>query len=184
MTFAACTDAELLRAVAGGDERALRELIDRHQAWLSLRLARRSSDPDLTSAALQNTFVAIWRHASRFRGDGEVGAWIWGIAIRQLATLLRGHSAPAPIEHQRIAQLTPDVASAEDELLVAVENGDVGSAMRRLSPDLRQALQITVLDGLTTREAAQLLGIPHSTLKSRVRLAKERLRRELIGGWA
>lgn len=67
---------------------------------------------------------------------------------------------------------------------MAVEHGDLGDALRRLSPELRLALQVTVIDGLTTREAAHLLGIPHGTVKSRVRIAKERLRDLLMEGLA
>ena len=74
----------------------------------------------------------------------------------------------------------PAVGSAEDQLLLAVESGSLGNALRSLSPEMRQALQVTVIDGLTTREAAQLLGIPEGTVKSRVRLAKQQMRRQLI----
>ena len=57
--------------------------------------------------------------------------------------------------------------------------------MRTLSPELRQVLQATVVDGLSTREAAQLLGIPQGTVKSRARLARSRLREQLLPqeGW-
>ena len=57
------TDAELLRQVDAGDDAALRELFDRHAAWLQLRLQRRTSDNDLVADALQDTFVAVWRSA-------------------------------------------------------------------------------------------------------------------------
>ena len=70
--------------------------------------------------------------------------------------------------------------SAEDELLLAVEHGAVGAALLALSPELRQVLQATVIDGLSTREAAHLLGIPQGTVKSRARIAKSRLREQLI----
>ena len=63
---------------------------------------------------------------------------------------------------------------------MARSGGSVGNALRTLSPEMRQALQVTVIDGLTTREAAQLLGIPEGTVKSRVRLAKQQMRRQLI----
>ena len=70
--------------------------------------------------------------------------------------------------------------SAEDQLLVAVEYGDVGAAMRSLSPELRTVIQATVIDGLTTKEAARLLGLPQGTVKSRVRAAKSQLRGQLV----
>ncbi|MFI7587196.1 RNA polymerase sigma factor [Spongisporangium articulatum] len=178
------SDVDLLRQVAAGDERALRELLERHSAWLLLRLRRRTPDEELAASALQDTFVAVWRTARSYRGDGDVGAWLWGIAVRQLVSRLRVRQAPAPVAQQVVAALSPALRSAEDELLLAVEHGDVGSALDRLSPELRQALQATVLDGLSTKEAARLLGVPQGTVKSRVRLAKAQMRRQLMEGIA
>nr|BFE59809.1 RNA polymerase sigma factor [Dactylosporangium thailandense] len=178
------SDADLMAQVAAGDERALRELVERHSAWLALRLRRRTPDEELAASALQDTFVAVWRQARHYRGDGDVGAWLWGIAIRQLISRLRGRRGPTPVSQQVVAALSPALRSAEDELLAAVEHGDLGAALRGLSPELREALQVTVLDGLSTREAALLLGVPQGTVKSRVRLAKARLRRQLMEGLA
>jgi RNA polymerase sigma-70 factor (ECF subfamily) len=181
----AMSDSELLALVARGEEPALRELVERHSAWLLLRLRRRTPDEDLALEALHDTFVAVWRSPRSFRGDGDVGAWLWGIAIRQLISRLRKRAAPLPVAAQVISALSPAVRSAEDELLVAFEHGSVGDALGTLSSELRQALQATVLDGLSTREAAHLLGIPQGTVKSRVRIAKTRLREQLLlqEGW-
>lgn len=174
------SDVELLSRIASGDEAALRELYDRHAAWLLLRLRRRTPDPDLADESVHDTFVAVWRTARSFRGEGDVGAWLWGIAIRQLISRLRRRSTPTPVSSQVVSALSPTVRSAEEELLGRVEHGRVGDALRALSPEMRQAMQATVIDGLTTREAARLLGIPQGTVKSRVRLAKAELRRQLI----
>lgn len=173
-------DAGLLRQVAEGDEAALRALFDRHAAWLQMRLRRRTSDADLVADVLQDTFLAAWRGARRYRGDGDVGAWLWGIAIRRLISRLRVHPQPAPVGQDVIDSTLPVVVSAEDELLVAVEHGDLGSAMRQLSPELRSIVQATLVDGLTTREAARLLGIPQGTVKSRMRAARSQLRGRLV----
>jgi RNA polymerase sigma factor (sigma-70 family) len=174
------SDAELLGLVAQRDEAALRELVERHSAWLLLRLRRRTPDEDLAIEALHDTFVAVWRSPRSFRGDGDVGAWLWGIAIRQLVSRLRKRARPVPVESRVLSILSPTVRSAEDELLVAVEYGSVGDALGSLSPELRLVLQATVIDGLSTREAAHLLGIPPGTVKSRARIAKSKLRAQLI----
>lgn len=109
---------------------------------------------------------------------------VGGIAIRKLLSHLRTRPGPLPVGSGTIAALSPAVRSAEDTLLVTVEHGELGRALTELSPQLRQALQATVIDGLTTREAARLLGIPHGTVKSRVRLAKAQLRRQMMEGLA
>jgi RNA polymerase sigma-70 factor, ECF subfamily len=176
------TDVDLLSLVAQGDEPALRELVERHSGWLLLRLRRRTADETLAQEALHDAFLTIWRKARSYRGDGDVGAWLWGIAIRQLVNRLRRRAAPIPVSARVISSLSPTVRSAEDELLVAVEHGAVGDALQALSPELRQVLQVTVIDGLSTREAAALLGIPQGTVKSRMRIARSRLREQLLLG--
>ena len=69
--------------------------------------------------------------------------------------------------------------SAEDQVLIGVEYGDLAGALNRLSPELRAVVQATVLDGLTTSEAARLLGIPTGTVKTRMMRAKAQMREVL-----
>ena len=173
-------DSTLLDRVAEGDESALRELYERHAPWLLLRLRRRTSNEELAAEAVHDTFVAVWQKPTAFRGDGDVGAWLWGIALRKLISQLRKRGAPTPVTGQLISALSPTVRSAEDELLLAIEHGSVGDALRSLSPELQQVLQATVIDGLSTREAARLLGLPQGTVKTRLRTAKSRLREHLV----
>ncbi|MGZ5409827.1 MAG: RNA polymerase sigma factor, partial [Aeromicrobium sp.] len=82
-------DGELLRNIAAGDEAALRLLYERHAGWLLLRLQRRCGNPEIVADALQDTFVAVWKSAGRWRGEGEVAAWLWGISIHRLISALR-----------------------------------------------------------------------------------------------
>jgi RNA polymerase sigma-70 factor (ECF subfamily) len=173
MTVRADGDDALLRAVAQGDRQALEALYRRHAPWLVLRLARRCADPGLVEEVVQDTFVAVWRGAGRYRGTGEVPAWIWGIGIRRLIDRLRRR----PTAVVRAAEEV--VVSAEDQVLIGVEHGDLGAALGRLSPELRAVVQATVLDGLTTKEAATLLGIPQGTVKTRAARARRELREAL-----
>ncbi|GIH93655.1 RNA polymerase sigma factor [Planobispora siamensis] len=180
-------DAALLLAVAAERTEALKILHRRHAPWLRVRLARRCADPDLVDDAIQDAFVAIWRDAHRYRAsEGDAAAWIWTIAVRRLISLLRRSGAAprttpfddahAPEDHRTASPPHPVTESAEDAVLVGVEHGDLGTALARLSPDLRAAVQVTVLDGLTVREAAHLLGVPEGTVKTRVMRAKAQLR--------
>ncbi len=164
----------------GGDRDALRELYDRHAGWLSLRLARRCPDPELVDQALQDTFVAVWRTAKRYRGAGDVGAWLWGIAIRRLIDLLRKEGRRARPNPHRAEPLP----SAEEQALAGFEHGDLGDAFRRLSPELQLVLQAVAIDGLTTKEAAALLDIPRGTVKTRLMRARQLLRDHLAAGGA
>jgi RNA polymerase sigma-70 factor (ECF subfamily) len=171
------TDAELVEAIRDRDRGALHELFARHEPWLALRLARRCADPAIVDTAVQDTFLAVWRKPTGWRGDGEVAAWLWGIAVRSLLHELR----PRANVVDRLRRLrAPAIASAEEEVLARVEHSDVGLAFSRLSPDLQAVVQATVLDGLTTREAAALLGIPSGTVKSRMSRARTELREALL----
>lgn len=173
---AGTTDADLLGAVGAGDVAALRLLYDRHAPWLTARLRHRCADASVVADVVEDTFVAVWRSAARWRGDGEVAAWIWGIGVRQLVTHLRaagrqGRPAPVPA--------TTAELSAEERALDALVDADIAAALGRLSPELLVVVQAMVLDGLTAKETSRLLDLPLGTVKGRVRRAKALLRAEL-----
>jgi RNA polymerase sigma-70 factor (ECF subfamily) len=172
------SDQDLLLAVASGDTGALEELYVRHSPWLTLRLSRRCADPGVVDEVLQDTFVAAWKSARKYAGTGDPAAWLWGIAIRRLVDALR-RRPPTAYPLELAGENVGLIESAEDRVLVGVEHGDLAGALGRLSPELRAVVQATVLDGLTTREAAHLLGVPAGTVKTRMMRARRVLRKEL-----
>jgi RNA polymerase sigma-70 factor, ECF subfamily len=175
-------DEELLAAVAGHDRAAFEELYRRHAPWLTTRLHARCSDPALVDDVVQEVYLAVWRGTARYRPvqDADPVGWLWRIASRRLVDALRGSSARQRLRAALGRLGHGPEASAEDRVLVGVEHSDVGQALGRLAPELRAVLQATVLDGLSTREAAVLLGIPAGTVKTRAMRARQQLRGELI----
>ncbi|MEF9885354.1 RNA polymerase sigma factor [Streptomyces sp. P9-A4] len=178
-------DAALLRAVARGDTEALAVLYDRHAGWLHARLARRCPDEETVREVLQDTFVTVWRSAGGHRGRGEAGGWLWVIAARRLVDAQRaGARAERAVERAAAHAAAPteppaDALAAEDRVLAGLEYGEVGAALDRISPELAEVLRATVVDGLTTRETARLLGIPEGTVKTRALRARRELRAAL-----
>lgn len=173
-------DAELIAAIAAGDRRAFAELYSRHSPWLLVRLGRRCADAGLVDEAVQDTFLAVWQSARKWDGRGEVAAWIWGIGVRRLIDNVRRRRPIAAAIADLVAPARREhITSAEDQVLQGVEFGRLGGALGRLSPELRAVVEATVLDGLTTREAGQLLGIPAGTVKTRMMRARAALREEL-----
>jgi RNA polymerase sigma-70 factor, ECF subfamily len=171
------SDRDLISVVAEGDRGALHELFTRHQPWLAARVRQRCSDPEIVAEVVNDTFLVVWDKPRKYSGEGEVAAWLWGIAIRTLLHKLR----PRKSVFERLVQNRAEhVPSAEEAVLLGVEHGDVGMALQRLSPELLAVVQATVLDGLTTREAAALLGIPSGTVKSRMSRARLELREALL----
>jgi RNA polymerase sigma-70 factor (ECF subfamily) len=180
------TDAALVAAVADGDTGALRELYDRHGPWLHARLLRRCNDSEVVVEVVQDTFVALWKDARKFRHDGEVGAWLWGIAFRRMVSRLRSRKDVVLLPEWDGAVPHQVLHSAEDEVLLGVEYGDLAAALRRLSPEFRSVVQAVVLDGLTTKEAGRLLGVRENTVRTRLHRAKAQLRTTLAEpqeGW-
>ena len=136
------TDAALVAAVADGDMTALRELYERHGAWLHARLIRRCNDPEVVVEVVQDTFVALSKDARRFRHDGEVGAWLWGIAFRRMVSRLRSRRNVVLIPEWDVSPALQQVMpSAEDQVLLGVEFGDLAAGLRRLSPEFRYELR-------------------------------------------
>ncbi|MEE1769632.1 RNA polymerase sigma factor [Streptomyces sp. JV185] len=171
-------DHALLRAVAQGDTKALATLYDRHAGWLLARLGRRCADAETVREVLQDTFVTVWRSAGSHRG-ARVGGWLWVIASRRLVDAQRAHARTdlaARAERAGSNEWAATVPSAEERVLAGLEYGDVGAALDRISPELREVLRATVIDGLTTRETARLLGIPEGTVKTRAMRARRELR--------
>lgn len=168
------SDAELLRASGDGDVTALRELYDRHAPWLSVRLTRRCNDPEVVADVLQDSFVTLWKDADKWRGEGELAAWLWGIAFRTMVSRLRKRR---DVVLMPVWDYAPGVLpAAEEQVLAGVEYGDLGAALRQLSPDFRAVVQACILDGLTTREASRLLGVRETTIRTRLHRAKRELR--------
>jgi RNA polymerase sigma factor (sigma-70 family) len=172
-------DGELLRLIAAGEQLAFDAFYTRHAPWLALRLRRRCRDLDLVTELLQETFLTVWRAAGTYRGEGETAGWLWAIASRRLVDVRRRASVrPQTVAppHEALLSASP---SAEEEAMAGTFDDRLEGALHRLAPELRAVLQATVLDGLTVREAAVLLGLPEGTVKTRAMRARRELRAAL-----
>lgn len=162
------TDSELLAAIAAGDRSALETLYHRHARWLLTRLHQRCTDADLVDSALQDTFISVWRSARNYRPTGaDAGGWLWSIALRRLVDHLRRRPHPTPMATVPEPEPLPPPGTPTYDLL------------SRLPAELHSVVQAVYVDGLTTAEAAVLLGIPQGTVKSRLSRAKPLLQEVL-----
>lgn len=179
-TLTSADEEQLVRRVAKGDRVAFEELYRRTSPWMAVRLRRRCADEQVVAEVMQETYLAVWRAASSFAGaatGGSAVGWLWTIAARRLVDAFRrrAHHAQTPT----VALHDVVAPAAEEEALAGTVGDDVGSALRRLSPELRQVLQAMVLDGLSVRETAVLLGVPEGTVKTRARRARIAMREAL-----
>jgi RNA polymerase sigma factor (sigma-70 family) len=171
-------DDALVRAVAGGDRRALELLYRRHAPWLAGRLTARTSSRDLAEEALQDTFVAVWRSARSYHGTGEVPAWVWGIARRRLASLAR-RQRPSILSLEASAEPPDPAATPEEAALGRDASTRIRLAISHLAADQQAAITAVVYEGKSIQAAARAAAVPEGTLKSRLHRARLHLRKEL-----
>ncbi|MER5226879.1 RNA polymerase sigma factor [Streptomyces flaveus] len=179
-TLAEADEERLVRLVAKGDRAAFEELYRRTSPWMAVRLRRRCSDEQIVAEVMQESYLAVWRAAGAFAGSavgGSAVGWLWTIASRRLVDAFRRRARHARPPAAASAEAV--VPAAEDEVLAATVGGDVGDALRRLAPELQAVLQAMVLDGLSVRETAVLLGVPEGTVKTRARRARIAMRKAL-----
>lgn len=172
------TDEQLLARMQAGDRHALEALYRRHAAWLGARLRARTSSRDLAEEALQDTFLAAWRSAGSFRGEGDVAAWLWGIAGRRLISLGRKRRLPT-VALDDAGQQVHDGPGPEDAALGAEETARVRKAVERLPDDQRAAITAVVYQGLSVSEVARAANVAEGTVKSRLHRARARIAKEL-----
>jgi RNA polymerase sigma-70 factor (ECF subfamily) len=173
-------DDDLLARLAAGDDTALRELFGRHAPWLAVRLRAVLPAADVEDV-LQETFLAAWRGAGGYRPQGACGGWLWGIARRQAALLLRRRG---PAEQVRTAlpvglSAGPD---GSDPAEIAQARADLEVAVAALGPDgspEREVWRLMYEQDRPVAEVAELLGVPPGTVKSRAHRARRLLRAAL-----
>jgi RNA polymerase sigma-70 factor, ECF subfamily len=167
------TDEELISRMAQGDRAALETLYRRHSPWIAGRLTAATSSRDLAEEALQDAFMGAWSSARSYRHEGEVPAWLWGIARRRLVSLSRKRT---DIPEQLVA---PDIGGVDEIVLSREEAMRVREAVSHLPNDQRAAIEAVVFQDQSVAEVARSLGVPIGTLKSRLHRARMHIKEEL-----
>jgi RNA polymerase sigma-70 factor, ECF subfamily len=168
-------DDELIAAMAGGDDTALRELFARHSPWLAARLRRMLPVADVEDV-LQESFLAAWRGARGYRPEGSPGGWLWGITRRQAALWLRSRG-PAGLP---LAALAADEGQyADDPAESVVSRAQLAEAVHALGPKastMQEVWRLTYVEDRTITEVAGLMGVPEGTVKSRAYRVRQLMR--------
>jgi RNA polymerase sigma-70 factor (ECF subfamily) len=181
-SLVAASDEDLLRAAADGLEEAIAVLFDRYQGLMYGLALKITADPTLAQDAVQEAFLGIWRHASRFDPSRAAGrAWILAIAHHRAIDALRRRRPTSQLAADDDAAL-PAALVAPDiwgEVSRRLDAGSVRAALARLAPLQREAIELAYFAGLTHQAIAARTGAPLGTVKSRVRLGLQALRTEI-----
>jgi RNA polymerase sigma-70 factor, ECF subfamily len=173
-------DQELVVALCAGNQDALAEVHRRYggAVWsIAVRVCRRD---DLAEEVWQVVFTDLWARPRRYDPDrGSLRAWLVTQARGKAVDVVRSESSRRRRE-ARDARPAPAEPDTETAVLEAAEHDDaVRRALERLPALQRDAVTLIYFGGHTYREAAQMLGAPEGTIKSRIRLALGALRHAL-----
>lgn len=173
-------DACLVHAVAEGDRQALATIYQRHgQTIFGFILRRLDGDRALAEELLQDLMLAVWRGAGRFRGDSQVRTWLLAIAHRSVLNARRRRRPqalafdPSRDRHGFLDDRSEADARGDAERNLA--GAELRRALEGLPVELRDALDLTLYQGLSCAEAADVLGVAAGTIKSRLFRARARL---------
>jgi RNA polymerase sigma-70 factor, ECF subfamily len=168
-------DAACIASIASGDQRALAELYARYRPRLYRYLWHQlGGDGALIEEVLQDTFLAIWRAADTFRGDSRVATWIFRVAQRcagrsQRSAPRNGKGRIVSLADLREDEGSPLLNGHEDQSLTRIA---LQEALLRLTGKHREVILLVFVQGFTGDEAAQILGVPPGTVKSRLHAAR------------
>jgi len=170
------SDEELIRTFADGSRDALGTLAQRYERKLLDLSQAILGSADLAADAVQETWLRVVRYAHSFNGRSSAKTWLYRIAINQCRSTLSAR----PWVSAEPEQATPD-ASNEPSQTAAMrdETERLKRAVERLSPPLRETVLLCYTHGLTHEEAAEAMGVPIGTVKSRLHAALESLRKQL-----
>ena len=178
-------DAPLIARVKLGDVKAFEMLVVKYQRRIERLIGRMVRDVDLVPDIAQETFIRAYRAIPQFRGESAFYTWLYRIAVNTakkfLMELKRDPLVPessratrddddetSRVENELSDGETPDAVLASKQIAAAVN-----FAIEALSDDLRQAITLREIEGLTYEEIAELMNCPIGTVRSRIFRARE-----------
>ena len=180
-------DEDLVVQVAQGDEGSFEVLYDRHGkvAWsLAFRLL---GDREAAEDLVQEAFLAVWNGANGYsQAKGSVRTWVLSITHHRAVDRLRQGAASRRRQEalEQVAMIEPAAPDAAEVALARVEATEVQSALADVPGDQLEVLRLAYYGGYTHHEIAGMLSLPLGTVKSRMRLGLERVRRNIDPGLA
>lgn len=170
----AITDKELLSQVAAGEQSAIRTLFARYHLRI-FRFIMRKVGNEATAEELTNeVFLEVWRHGSKFEGRSTVSTWMLSIAHNRSVSFLRKRS-----ESQLDDGVAETIADDADTPEVSTSKRDkskqIRACMDQLTPDHREIIDLVYYHEKSIAEAAEIVGIPLATVKTRMFHARKNL---------
>jgi len=180
------TDLMLVERTVAGDQKAFELLVMKYQRRIERLIGRMVRDVDLVEDIAQETFIRAYRALAQFRGDAQFYTWLYRIAVNTAKkalmdlkrdplvseSALRGggddDDETSSVENELTSSETPETLLAAKEIATAVN-----SAMEALPEELRQAVTLREIEGLSYEEISEVMNCPIGTVRSRIFRARE-----------
>ena len=163
-----------MELIAKGDHQAFREIYDRYYKRIYLYSYRLFGEGEGAKEVANEVMLEIWRGAKRFRGESKPSTWMFGIAVNKVRKKIKRKSPPhedlESVEGEVNVRSTPDKATYQSEL-----RDKMRTAIKSLSREHREVLDMTYYQGLSIKEIATIMGCPANTVKTRMFYARKRL---------
>ena len=186
-TTSADTDLMLVERTVAGDQKAFELLVIKYQRRIERLIGRMVRDVDLVEDIAQETFIRAYRALAQFRGEAQFYTWLYRIAVNTakkalgelkrdplvVESALRGGGGDdddetSALENELTSAETPETVLAAKEIATAVN-----AAMDALPEELRQAVTLREIEGLSYEEIAEVMSCPIGTVRSRIFRARE-----------
>lgn len=176
------TDNELVARVRAGDKQAFNLLVLKYQYRIRGLVARLVRDAGEQEDIVQESFIKAYRALGKFRGDSAFYTWLYRIAVNTAKNYLMAAGrrplthdfddddgdAPSRTPPSLVEDNTPETMLQNDQLVAAIKN-----AMHELPGELRQAITLRELEGMSYEDIAEAMDCPIGTVRSRIFRARE-----------
>ncbi len=180
-------DQTLVERVQAGDTRAFDLLVQKYQSRIAKLIARFVRNPADVQDVAQEAFIKAYRALPNFRGESAFYTWLYRIAINTAKNHLvaAGRKSPSyavdvqEVEKYDASEWLKEYATPERELLADEIEATVKSALEVLPPDLREAITLREIEGLSYEDIAAVMDCPIGTVRSRIFRAREAIDEKL-----
>ena len=171
-------DQSLIKAIAGGDRRAMHTLYTRHNVRIYRFILRLVKNAALAEDLVSEVFVDVWRDARSFKGKSQISTWLLAIARNKAISALR-RRCDEQLDEEALAV----VEDPADNPQILLEKGDrvaiVQRCLAQLSPSHREVLDLVYYHEKSVDEVAEIVGIPVGTVKTRMFYARNHMKASL-----
>jgi len=181
-------DRQLVARAQRGDKRAFELLVEKYHRKLARLLSRLVRDPAEVEDVTQEAFIKAYRALPGFRGDSAFYTWLYRIGINTAKNYLMAMGRRAPTSTEVVAddaegfaegELLRDINTPESVLLSQEIAATVNATMEELPKELREAIQLREIDGMSYEDIAKIMDCPIGTVRSRIFRAREAIAERL-----